>query len=90
MNKMIKLYKLGVVSKLNRDFKQVFDEVGRAYLNPAHVVMLLRTSQIAPMRRSEPFDPSILCITKIIMSDGTIYYTDEAVTAIHDKIFGGN
>lgn len=59
---MIKLYKLGIVSKLSRDFKQVFDEVGRAYLNPAHVVMLLGTSQMAPMRRSEPFEPNILCI----------------------------
>lgn len=87
---MIKLYKLGVVSKLNRDFKQVFDEVGYAHLNPAHVVMLLRTSQTAPMRRAEPWEPPILCITKIIMSDGTIYYVYEPMEEIQRKLFGGN
>lgn len=86
---MIKLYKLGVVSKLSRDFKQVFDEVGYAHINPAHVVLLLRTSQMAPMRRAEPWEPAILCITKIIMSDGTIYYTDEPMHEINNKLFGG-
>lgn len=86
---MIKLYKLGVVSNIKRDMKQVFDEVGYAHLNPAHVVMLLRTSQMAPMRRAEPWEPAILCITKIVMSDGTIYYTDEPIQEINTKLFGG-
>lgn len=87
---MIKLYKLGVVSKLSRDFKQVFDEIGVAHINPAHVVMLLRTSQMAPMRGAEQWEPAILCITKIVMSDGTIYYTDEPMHEINKKLFGGN
>lgn len=90
MNTLIKLYKLDVVSKLNRDYKTVFVEVGQAHLNPAHVVMLLRTERTAQMRKAEPWEPPILCITKIIMSDGTIYYSDEPIPTVQSKLFGGN
>lgn len=87
---MIKLYKLDYVSRLNHDFKHVFTEVGYAHLNPAHVVMLLRTEKTAQMRRAEPWEPPILCITKIIMSDGTIYYVDEPMEEIQRRLFGCN
>lgn len=90
MNTLIKLYKLDVVSRLNRDYKTVFVEVGQAHLNPAHVVMLLRTEREAQILKAEPWEPPILCITKIIMSDGTIYYTDEPMQEINKKLFGGN
>lgn len=87
---MIKLYKLDYVSRLNRDFKHVFTDVGYAHINPAHVVMLLHTETTAQMRRAESWEPPILCITKIIMADGTIYYSDEPAQEINKKLFGGN
>lgn len=89
MNTLIKLYKLDCVSRLSRDFTTVFVEIGVAHLNPAHVVMLLRTHKTAQMRGSETWEPPILCITKIILTDGTVYYTDEPITAVQNKLFGG-
>lgn len=85
---MIKLYKLDHV---RHDFTLVFIEVGLInHINPDNVVMLLRTDITGRMRKAESWEPPILCITKIIMRDGTIYYTDEPMQEIQRKLFGGD
>lgn len=83
----VKLYKHDLIRKFQQPSMPVFTEIGKMYLKPAHVKMIMEVEKALPLRKHLD-EPPFLCQSKVFLTEGDVFYTPLTAEELHKTLFG--